>query len=733
MLLSIVTPVFNEEEIVANFIDKLSFFLKKEKIDYELILVENGSTDKTPAIISDAAKKNSKLRVFHLPRPSYGQALRLGLKRAIGDYSVVFNVDFWEPKFLTMATKQNLLGADILVGSKNLPLSKDERPLKRKLITRGFMVFLRLFLGFKGTDTHGIKVFRRSVLDRLLSRCRLSSGLFDTELLIRAQRTGFKITEVPVRVKEIRRPRFKGRFLDTPKDICELFLALQKISDRIDLLLFFFILGICLLVLFPSFFLPWSLIDDGVLVQNTQRILEGLRTFNFNIIFSIFWENGVGRFRPIYWLYNFLSFLIGDKNPFFHHFLRFLNFWLVSLLGFLIAKKISGRTAGLFFVLFFVFSYLPFENWYRLGPQEPLSVFFLALTFYFLLKQKIYLAFWPIFISFLTKETNLGLLLSMLYLLVLNMRFKILDNNRLKRLVVKAIISGLLVLGLVALVKSGGGYSSHYSLGLKTVGENLGWYASQMKVYYGYFPLMALLLFLFSKKTKKETFWLSVIAVTAIFMLGIILPWPFPLGRYLLPAIFFLTLFLGVELSKLFNLLKRNLFLRLILIFYFIALLIQNGVIMAGTFYDSFQGNKVNEALVSYIASAAGPEKTVYLNLIDNDSTIEYFEEMKIHLNLFYGKDNNKLFYLKDLTQPKTGDLIVQGSLKPKFSQLPNNFRSKKTIEKQFKTLIVTTPVGFVKRMTRWGIGTIRGDRQMPDGIYTFYQGKYFWKIYEVF
>lgn len=226
MLLSVVVPIFNEEELICDFINQVTKKLSAEKIDYEFILVENGSTDRTLSILRQLAKSRPQLLVFHLPRPGYGQALKHGLKKAKGGTVIVFNADFWQPEFIKLA-KNNLGGADVIIGSKNLPTSEDHRPLRRRLITRLFVTFLRLFLGFKGSDTHGIKAFKRKVLKEILPRCKIKSSLFDSEFLVKAQRAGFKIAEVPVKVREVRPPRFKGRFLSTPKDLCELFLALK--------------------------------------------------------------------------------------------------------------------------------------------------------------------------------------------------------------------------------------------------------------------------------------------------------------------------------------------------------------------------------------------------------------------------------------------------------------------------------------------------------------------------
>ncbi len=498
-------------------------------------------------------------------------------------------------------------------------------------------------------------------------------------------------------------------------------------------LIFIIIFLICFFILLPSFFLPWSLIDDGVSVLNAQKILDGLKTLNFNLVSSVLWESEVGRFRPVYWLYNFLTYILGGKNPFIYHLLRYLNLALAASLVFAIARKISGSMrAGLLSFLFFTISFLTFENWYRLGPQEPLATLFLGLAFYLILTKKTTFAFWPLLFLFFLKETNVVVLIAIVFLMVLNRRAGILKPTDLKKLLMQTDLLALITVGLVFLVKSGGSYSGYYQFGIRTWVNNLFLYLSYMRTYLGYLPLIALLSFLVFKKGKEEFFWLANILIMSFVFLAALLPWSFPLGRYLLPTMFFLAIFLGVELDKILRVLKDYPWVRLVIVFYFAGILIQNVVIMAGTFYDYFEREKINSELISYLASSVPDGGTVYLNLISGDSTIEYYEEAKMHLNQFYRRSDIKLSYLKDTNQLKAGDLIVEGYLKPNLTTLPKNILLVKPFEKNFKTLIVTTPVGFLKRMARWGINIAKGNTKVPDGIYTFYEGYYYWKVLKV-
>lgn len=220
--ISVIVPAHNEEKLLPEFAREVTSYLEKNLPNYELLIVENGSTDKTLEIAKRFAQKNKRIKVYHLPKPSYGEAALRGFKEARGSYIIFFNVDFWDRRFIDLV-KVDLLGYDVIAGSKNLPGSRDERPFSRRFISRGLNIFLKVFFGYPGTDTHGIKVFHQRRLLPILKRCKTKTGIFDSELLIRAQRKGLKILELPVEVVEKRPSRFGvRRILETPRDIWQL-------------------------------------------------------------------------------------------------------------------------------------------------------------------------------------------------------------------------------------------------------------------------------------------------------------------------------------------------------------------------------------------------------------------------------------------------------------------------------------------------------------------------------
>jgi glycosyltransferase involved in cell wall biosynthesis len=224
MKLSIVLPTRNEEVLIKYTLGDIISFLRKRKItDYEILVVINGTEDKTEDIVSDFATKNIKVKILK-SEPGYGKALREGLKRSNGDYVIIFNVDFYDLKMIDLVGI-DLCGKDFIIGSKMTYWSEDKRPLMRKIISIVFNFYLKVVFKFSGSDTHGIKVFKKKVLERVLPKCRIDSGLFDTEFVLRSQYEGFKFTDFPVTIVEKRPPRFIQRVLQTPKDV----LLLHKI------------------------------------------------------------------------------------------------------------------------------------------------------------------------------------------------------------------------------------------------------------------------------------------------------------------------------------------------------------------------------------------------------------------------------------------------------------------------------------------------------------------------
>ena len=205
--LTVVIPVYNEAEILAASLDELCERLSAEGLSYEVIVAENGSRDDTVAIAAAVAKRRPQVASFSYPEPNYGGALREGIRRAQGKFVICEEIDICDVDFHLRALEILRPGdADRVIGSKAMRGAEDTRPFVRRLATRVYNFALRLALGFRGTDTHGLKAFRRAAVIEVAERCIVEHDVFASELVIRAQREGVDVREIPVVIEEKRAP-----------------------------------------------------------------------------------------------------------------------------------------------------------------------------------------------------------------------------------------------------------------------------------------------------------------------------------------------------------------------------------------------------------------------------------------------------------------------------------------------------------------------------------------------
>jgi glycosyltransferase involved in cell wall biosynthesis len=205
--LSVVIPVYNEEAILATSLTELIDQLAREGRSFEIIVAENGSRDRTVAIARELGARHPELRLLSLDEPNYGAALKRGIAAARGEYIVcdeidLGDLDFYRRSLALLESKQ----AEFVIGSKAMPGSHDRRPPVRRVATLVINGMLRVLVDFRGTDTHGLKAFRRDRVADVAARCKVDRDLFASELVIRCYREGVHVVEIPVEVIEKRRP-----------------------------------------------------------------------------------------------------------------------------------------------------------------------------------------------------------------------------------------------------------------------------------------------------------------------------------------------------------------------------------------------------------------------------------------------------------------------------------------------------------------------------------------------
>lgn len=223
--ISIVISIHNEEKFLSNSITHLCTELEKAKVeDYEIVLCENGSTDNTQQIARKLAENSNKIRLLVKEKADYGAALKECMLAAKGSYIIQYDLDYWDVSFLRKTVLlMREFEYDVIIGSKNMLLSKDERHLARRIISQGFRFFLRFFFRLKVSDTHGVKAFRNNViLKKLIGETKFSRHIFDTELVIRCQKGGLNIIELPMTVIETRPSPTKAIIKRVPEAVVDL-------------------------------------------------------------------------------------------------------------------------------------------------------------------------------------------------------------------------------------------------------------------------------------------------------------------------------------------------------------------------------------------------------------------------------------------------------------------------------------------------------------------------------
>jgi dolichyl-phosphate beta-glucosyltransferase len=205
--LSIIIPAFDEEARLPRLLELLDATAEEKvarcRLSFlETVIVDDGSADRTAAILTETAGRKSTLRaVVGRGHRGKGAAVAAGLRAARGDYALLADVDLSTPLDdlgqLADAIRQ---GADIAVGSRDMGDPKVvQAPLHRRHAGRAFRVFVRALTGLDLSDTQcGFKLMRAAV-GREITNDQLCEGFaFDVELLVRARAAGLRIAEVPV-------------------------------------------------------------------------------------------------------------------------------------------------------------------------------------------------------------------------------------------------------------------------------------------------------------------------------------------------------------------------------------------------------------------------------------------------------------------------------------------------------------------------------------------------------
>ena len=203
--LSVILPIYNLADSVGGNLEKVETVLKRTGLEYELVPVDDGSSDGTAAALRVWAEAAANRRPVILERNvGKGGALKAGFRASCGRLVLLLDGDLdilpgYLPGFLKVMEEKK---ADIVIGSKRHPESRVRYPWHRRLASFVYFSLVRAFIGMPITDTQtGMKLFRREVLGEALDRMLVKAYAFDLELLAIAYGRGAKIAEAPVAIK----------------------------------------------------------------------------------------------------------------------------------------------------------------------------------------------------------------------------------------------------------------------------------------------------------------------------------------------------------------------------------------------------------------------------------------------------------------------------------------------------------------------------------------------------
>lgn len=209
-LLSVIVPVYKQGRTIKKDLESIDRVLSEGLKDYsyEIICVVDGSEDRT---LEEARRvKSKRVRVFgYKHNRGKGYAVRYGMARAVGDLISFLDAgrEISPKGIMMLMAHMDWYNADIIVGSKRHPASRVNYPLRRRLLSVGYHWIVGILFGLPLRDTQsGIKIFKRKVVDQILSRLQVKRYAMDIEMLAVARRLGFKrIYEAPIEIRFDRR------------------------------------------------------------------------------------------------------------------------------------------------------------------------------------------------------------------------------------------------------------------------------------------------------------------------------------------------------------------------------------------------------------------------------------------------------------------------------------------------------------------------------------------------
>ena len=228
MELSIIIPAYNEEARLGRMLDQyLPFFNERYAGCYEILVVVNGSRDRTEDVVREYARAHKPVRVIVDPRPiGKGGAVMLGFSQAQGRLVGFVDADGATPPEAFHELVKHIGAAGAIIASRWMPGAdvQPPQPLSRRVASRIFNTMVRWMFGFKISDTQcGAKLMKGDALRKVRPDVGITQWAFDVDLLYQFKRHGFRIEEYPTRWHDV-----SGSKVDVVRASLEMTVALVR-------------------------------------------------------------------------------------------------------------------------------------------------------------------------------------------------------------------------------------------------------------------------------------------------------------------------------------------------------------------------------------------------------------------------------------------------------------------------------------------------------------------------
>ncbi len=226
--ISFLLPAFNEEEKILSTLNNLINTIQKDYFTYEIIVIDDGSTDKTRELARKYMSKSNHVEVIGFDaNRGKGHALIFGFFKSRGDIVVFLDSDNNISPSQINKYISALDNGDVAIASKYHPLSVIKVPLFRKYLSFVFNVFVRLATGLMLSDTQtGLKAVRREALYSIFKTLTVRRFAFDVELLVLVQLCGLKVSQLPVKMSIT-------KFYFNPLEVWNMFVDILGIAYRV--------------------------------------------------------------------------------------------------------------------------------------------------------------------------------------------------------------------------------------------------------------------------------------------------------------------------------------------------------------------------------------------------------------------------------------------------------------------------------------------------------------------